>query len=418
MFCLNSNFNSMKIIAILIFLTMIVKIINAQEMSGIVNGNYAGVNSYAINPSMMADSKLYMDINVLTTGFFYQISTKRAFGNFRLNLPSIMINRGNHAFAFICAARTALSYKLNSANNGLYNEFIVAGAAWGEIGLSYSKTYKRHDKNWWAAGLTLKYLMGAGGSYYANTGISFTPQSSFSGNLSNAGFTGGGSMGYGKGAGLDIGLTYQKKDKSENIQPFTKLCQQKYRSYRYKVGISVVDLGFLKFSQKANNSEYNSYMGKVDSVLIHLNDSVSYYINSDSINHSNNSSQFKNTYYVFLPAGACFQLDYRINKHWFINGLVIKGLNLDERFIRRPTLIAVTPRYEKRWFEVNFPVGLSDMNFRMGASIRFWNFTIGTDRLFGMGQGFDVYASLKLNFQKGKCERKKGLLEPFRQLFK
>jgi len=408
----------MRIIFFLFLFFVSARLIIAQEMSGIVNGNYAGVNSYVLNPSNMADSKTYMDINVFTAGLSYQMSTKRAYAGLRLNLPSILINRGDHAFSFITSARTAISYKLNTANNGLYNEFMVAGAAWTEIGLGYSKIYRRYEKNWYTAGLTLKYLMGAGGSYYTNTSISYSGSSSLSGNLSNAGFTSGGGMGMGKGMGMDIGFNYQKKDKFENLPPFQKLCQQKYRTYRYKVGISLVDMGFLKFSDKANNSSYNSNMGNVDSVLVQVNDSVSYYINSDSINNTNNSSQFKKSYYVFLPAGACFYLDYRLTKHWFINGKVIKGLNLDERFIRRPTLISITPRYEKRWFEVNFPVGLSDMNFRMGASVRFWNLTVGTDRLFGLGEGFDAYVSLKMNFQKGKCERNKGIIQPFKQLFK
>ncbi len=409
------------------FLLLVLTIsINAQEMSGIVNGNYSGVSSYAINPSLMSDSKLYMDINVLTTGVSYQTDmNKNAFGNFRLNGPSVMINRGEHAFAFINAARTAISYKKSSANNGRYTEYQVAGAAWAEIGLSYSKVLSRVEKNWWAAGLTLKYLMGAGGAYYTNTSISYSGNNSASGNLSNAGIgSGGGGMGFGKGFGFDIGLTYQKKEKKENFLPFKKLCQQKYQPYRYKLGFSIVDFGYLKFSSKTNNTKFNESMGKVDSILVQQNDTA-YYINTDTINNNNNSSLYKKSYSVYLPAGFCIQLDYHISEHWYINGLFVKGMNLSPEFVRRPTLIAVTPRYEKRWFEANLPVGISDLKyFKMGASVRFWNFIIGTDNLLGsVGVGtnksFDVYLSLKMNFQKGKCGRKKGgILEPFRQLFK
>lgn len=400
--------------------------LKAQEMLGIINGNYAGVSSYAINPSQMADSKLYMDINVLTAGVSYQTDMRNnAFGNFRLNGPSVMINRGEHAFAFINAARTALSYKKTSAANGRYNEFQVAGVAWGEIGLSYAKIFKRVEKSWWAAGVTLKYLMGAGGAFYTNTTIPNTGGNSPSsyGNSGITSFSSGG-MGFGKGFGGDIGITYQRKEKKENLLPFKKLCQQKYQPYKYKVGVSIVDFGFLKFSNKTNNTKFNENMGKVDSVLVSVND-TSYYITSDSINNSNNSSLYEKKYSVYLPAGFCVQIDYRISEHWFLNGTFVKGMNLSPEFVRRPTLIAFAPRYEKRWFEANLPIGISDMKyFKMGASVRFWNFIIGTDNLLGsIGAGanksFDVYLSLKMNFQKGKCGRKKGgILEPFRQLFK
>jgi hypothetical protein len=401
--------------------------VKAQEMLGIVNGNYSGVSSYAINPSLMADSKLYMDINFLTTGVSYQTDmVKNAYGNFRLNGPSIMINRGEHAFAFIDAARTAISYKKTSSNNGSYTQYQVAGIAWGEIGLSYAKIFSRVEKSWWAGGLTLKYLMGAGGAFYENTSISNTGSSSSSTNISNSGVSsfGSGGMGFGKGAGIDIGVTYQQKENKENLMPFKKLCQQKYQPYKYKIGVSIVDFGFLKFSNKTKNSNFNQNMGKVDSVLVTVND-TSYYVKSDSINNSSNSSLYKKTYSVYLPAGFCVQFDYRISEHWFMNGTFVKGMNLSPEFVRRPTLIAFAPRYEKRWFEANLPISVSDMKyFRLGASVRFWNFLIGTDNLlgsFGVGtnKSFDVYISLKLNFQKGKCGRKKGgILEPFRQLFK
>ena len=397
---------------------------SAQEMSGIVNGNYSGVNSYAINPSLMSDSKLYLDMSFLTTGLSYQTNmNNNAYGNFRFNGPSFMINKGEQSFAFINAVRTAVSYKKSGTNDGSYTQFQAAGAAWGEIGLGYSKVVSRVEKHWWAVGFTLKYLMGAGGAYYANTGISFSGDNSISANLNNAGI-GGGGMGFGKGAGFDLGLTYQKKDKVVGYPPFKKLCQQKFQPYKYKLGFSIVDFGFLKFSSGANNTKFNESIGKVDSVQVTVNDST-YYITVDSINNPSNSSLYKKTYSVYLPAGFIIQLDYHLSEHWYINGLFVKGMNLSPEFVRRPTLIMITPRYEKRWFEVNFPVGISDMKyFKMGISARFWNFTIGTDNLLGSvgagaNQSLDLYVSLKMNFQKGKCGRSgDGILGPFKQLFK
>ena len=409
---------------ILFFISWLISLaINAQEMSGIVNGNYSGVNGYAINPSLASDSKLYMDINFLTAGVSYQTNWKNnGYGNFRLNAPSFMLNRGENAYAFLLAARTAVSYKKTSNNGGKYDEYQIAGVAWGEVGLSYAKVVSRVEKHWWAVGFTAKYLMGAGGSYFVSTSLPTTGSNNASTNLSNSGISGGGGFGFGKGFGLDLGLTYQKKEKMTGYIPFKKLCQQKFQPYKYKLGFSIIDFGFLKYGSKTSNSKFNQYINPNRDTIIVINNDT---IRVDSLNNSQNSSLYKSSYAVYLPAGFCIQLDYHVSEHWYINGLFVKGMNLSPEFVRRPTLIMITPRYEKRWFEANFPMGISDMKyFKMGVAVRFWNFTIGTDNILGsIGAGanksFDVYLSLRMNFQKGKCERSgEGILGPFKQLFK
>ncbi|MFH0866403.1 MAG: hypothetical protein V1904_09410, partial [Bacteroidota bacterium] len=171
--------------------------LEAQEMLGIINSNYSGVNGLCMNPAYMADSKLYLDINILAPGASYQTnSTNNAFGNFRLNGPSVMLNRGEHAFAFVDAARTAISYRKISANAGNYTEYQVAGLAWGEVGLSYAKILRRADKTVKAGGLTIKGLFGAGGAFFASNDIGYTGSSNdVSGSMQSIGFSGGGGMG-------------------------------------------------------------------------------------------------------------------------------------------------------------------------------------------------------------------------------
>ncbi|HPB02144.1 MAG TPA: hypothetical protein PLZ67_04250, partial [Bacteroidales bacterium] len=42
----------------------------SQEMWGVVNSNYAGINSNLINPAGMVDSKYWLDINIVTLDVF------------------------------------------------------------------------------------------------------------------------------------------------------------------------------------------------------------------------------------------------------------------------------------------------------------------------------------------------------------
>ena len=44
----------------------------SQEMWGIVNSNYAGINSTYINPAGIADQKIWLDINLITVDAFFE----------------------------------------------------------------------------------------------------------------------------------------------------------------------------------------------------------------------------------------------------------------------------------------------------------------------------------------------------------
>ena len=393
------------IIFILIFISTFT--LHAQEMLGIIGSNYAGVNGLSMNPSSMADSKLYLDINVLATNIFYQTDmNKNAFANFRLNGPSVMVNNGNHAFAFVNAARTAISYKSITSNNGLNNEYKVAGLAWGEVGLSYAFIFSRIEKSVWSAGATAKMLFGAGGAYYASNTSGSTFNNDPYNNIQNSGMLGGGGMGYGKGIGFDIGVTYQKKVTKESLLPFKKLCQQKFYDYRYKIGVSIIDIGVLRFTKNVSSTNfYDNFAG---------HDTINNQNDTTLQNYS--SSLNKDKFSVALPTAFCIQFDFHPatkSKNWYFHGAFVQSLELANYSIRRPTMISVAPRYEKRLYEASLPISISDFKyFRLGLALRFWKITVGTDNLLGSvgvgaNKGFDFYTTIKIDFLKGKCRKKK-----------
>ena len=78
--------------------------------------------------------------------------------------------------------------------------------------------------------------------------------------------------------------------------------------------------------------------------------------------------------------------------------------------MRRPALIAITPRYETRLFEINLPVSLYD--FRdpaIGLAVRIYSLVIGTEKLGTFlnltdVRGMDVYFSLGININPKKKE--------------
>jgi hypothetical protein len=418
----------MKKIILLSFIIRLAMPAEAQEMQGLVNSNYAGLSGVIMNPSSMADSKLYLDINLITANVFYQTDkTDNAFANFRLNGPELMINAGKSAFAFIDAARTAISYRESDESGTIgngedYRQMNVAGLAWGEIGLAYAYQFYRAEKSIWSGGLTLKYLSGAGGAFFSNDYTGYTFNSSLPSNLSTSGLSGSGGIGAGHGMGIDIGITYEKKTRQVSLNTYTKLSQQKFQDYDYKFGISLIDVGYIRFSKNVNGSSLNqSIAGSTQGVI----DSTKYDIVADTGKGSSSSSLTKNSFSMYLPAAVCLQFDYHYYKNWFFNGTFVQGLNLSDEFVRRPTMLAFTPRFEKRRFEVSMPLSVSDMKyFRMGLAVRFWSITIGTDNLLGSAgvgsnAGFDLYTSIKITFDKGRYRRKHDgeMANPNRRFF-
>jgi len=420
--------HAMKKIMLISFFIRLTMPIEAQEMQGLVNSNYAGLSGVIMNPSSMADSKLYLDINLVTANVFYQTDkTDNAFANFRLNGPEVMINAGKSAFALVDAVRTSISYRtteMNSTvgNNENYQSMHVAGLAWGEIGLSYAYQFYRAEKSIWSGGLTLKYLSGAGGAYFTNDNTGYTFNSSIPSDLSNSGLSGSGGMGAGHGMGMDIGITYEKKTRQVSLNTYTKLSQQKFQDYDYKFGISLIDVGYIRFSKNVNGSSFNQSVTGSSQMVI---DSNKYDVIADTGKGSSSSSLSKNSFSMYLPAAICLQFDYHYYKNWYFNGTFVQCLNLSDEFVRRPTMLAFTPRFEKRWFEASLPLSVSDMKyFRLGLAVRFWSFTIGSDNLLGSAgvgsnAGFDLYTSIKITFDKGRYRRKHDgeMANPNRKFF-
>ena len=132
---------------------------------------------------------------------------------------------------------------------------------------------------------------------------------------------------------------------------------------------------------------------------------------SDVFYNDPNASYSGNKIKVFLPTALSVQADYRITRNWYAGAVLIQPVKMGNSFIRRPAQVALIPRYESAMFEFSVPLSLYDYRYpRMGASVRYRIFTIGTDDLLALAgmvnfTGLDFYFGIKFNFRKGFCGR-------------
>ncbi len=380
---------------------------------------------------------------------FYPYGTtnmKSFYASQRINGPGAMLIWKKHAFAVTTGIRNVLSGRhipyeiMNFAYLGLnykpqqninYHDtrpFNVAQMTWAEIGVGYSYEVYARGINKITAGITVKRLLGYSGFWLgvknadyivpddstiivnnldARYGISLPLNYANNAFISSPLIKGG-------GFGFDIGATFYRLKKIHQEQIYERFCEPPYEDYLYRIGISLVDVGAIRFKKNANLyaiENQASYWDDVNHIkfrnIEQMLDTISYKFYGD-----NSSAYVDNNFLVWLPSALSVQFDYHYYRNWYINGTAIYGFQTGQNSLSRPSELSITPRYESEWFEASLPVSLYDWYLpRIGLSLRFYYLTIGTDKLgyfFRMSNftGFDFYFNLKFFLSKGNCRSK------------
>jgi len=447
-----------------------------QEMWGVVNGNYAGINSSLINPAGIMHSKLYLDVNIATADFFFENNAlyihkedykpfaflrdadnlpeygidnlpfdyyrndkrKEFHQNTLVMGPSFSISRQDDAFGFRTAYRTIASGRFvpyevvpfsyeglsySPLHNINFNDDVmrVSALAWAEIAFSYARTLKRRGPHQLTAGITAKFLLGTAGSYIDMENIDYIVNSDSIVNLRNlrgefgyAGISEGGPLFNGTGFAAEVGIVYEYKSKRYSSIRTQKLCRTPYEDYKYRLGISLLDLGYINFNTAAEQHNYDDvgvYWVNVDTVNFRNIESFTHML-SDVFYGDPEASLRSTKIRMIMPAALGIQFDYHYNKQWYLNASVVQPIMNAKSYVYRPAQLSVTPRFETQYLEFSMPLSLYNYRYpRVGLAARFWFLTIGTDKVLGFFNltdftGMDLYVSLKFNFLKGKCRVK------------
>jgi hypothetical protein len=458
-----------RIYIIIVSIVLNISFVDGQEMFGVINSTYSGINSLNINPANIADSRLYIDIQVFSghfhaqNDFIYFDKAKHSLNSFaqnppssldsirnifdcfdrydkingyinmRINGPGIMFSFGKHGIAFsnslrfLASTRNAptniaklgffgLNNTLDFEDDWAVEKFNLAGVSFEEFNLSYTNIISNNKQNHFALGFTIKGLLGFGGVYFSNNHIDYSRQSvdsvyfnmdsEYAFALSNENTMN--KMIKGSGIAIDLGVVIQKNTRNRTFQ-FSSLKDQKYYGYKYKLGFSILDFGFIKFTE---NAQYHIFENaSVNYREVNAIDFSSLYLYSESLSYvffqDSSATLNGNEFSISLPASASIQFDYYIDNDFFVNGTFIQGINVFKNQIKRPTVVAISPRWDKKNFQIHLPITI--YNFRqpqVGIAINVENVTIGTDRLAFWSKkfcGMDFYISAKIPLAKNQA---------------
>lgn len=365
--------------------------------------------------------------------------------NLRVMGPSAMMQYGKHAFGITTGLRVMSTgnyvpwempvfgyegMKYKPLHNIMFNDydFDLQANVWGEIGLSYAYDFYHFLDKQLTIGVNVKYLLGYSGAYGDISNIKYMVQNDSTINIENlnaevgfalpvdydnSDFPDSGPTFKGKGIGLDIGVVYVKRKYIDNKR-FKRPCEQQYEDYIYRIGLSILDIGRINYKSNAQLHSFEDV-----GVLWQNFDTISF----DNINQvarqmselfygDPDASLKSNSMKIGLPTALSLQADYHFKEHIYLGGLWVHPIRFNNHSMRRPAQLTIIPRYETKYLEFSVPISLYEYSQpRIGASLRLYFITIGTDRLgtwLGTSNldGMDIYFSIKIGLEKGKCRPK------------
>ena len=284
-----------------------------------------------------------------------------------------------------------------------FNKFRANALAYGEAKISYAYTFKKERQDMLMAGFSFKKIFPVVGSGISIRNLDYNVNNDTVLHVDrlvadfmvqpNPGFNMRG------GWGLDLGFTYQKmKGVARNYYPNSKKGSCKRLFYKYKVGVSILDLGYAKFPE--NSITYVGYELNPFDILNYadIQADIETFPEQFIENESSPDQGFINKpHKMSLPTSLSVQFDYNLWKNLvYVNATWVHGIPPFRWAFgpRRAHSLSVTPRFESKWFDLALPLSLYEYRYpQLGASLRLWFLTIGTDKLINMVSRTDVYGA-------------------------
>lgn len=381
--------------------------------------NAAGIHGYLRNNfAYLEDTRLNLFKKEPKLVFDPPARLGKAFVAAEVLGPSATLNIKDQAFGFHTSVRSYANMNripavlgeiiadesVENIEDGTYNmsNGRLKTMTWFEVGLSYGKTlYKRNDVMI-DGGATLKRLIGI---HQASLTVRDATVDVVNGDATLRNLDGkysysDPSFGAGGGWGISIGGTYKKmNDYTDSYVPHSPSSGCKWLGYKYKIGVSLVDLGYIRFKQQARTAALpdTANIGDVEDV------------DEDILGID------KNRFTGILPTALSVQLDYHLQDNFYANATIVQRVSLRNAFgVERSNLLTFSPRYESSWFTVSMPLSLANYEVpQVGLYFRVGPLAIGSDHItpYLIKQDIraaSIYLYLNLSIKAPRCRDEKA----------
>lgn len=311
----------------------------------------------------------------------------------------------------------------------------IKGMAWADLGVTYSRVVMDKDKHFLKVGATLKLIKGIAAIYAYSDNFRyrfdnldtisvqaqiragatknleyFLPDNNFSGSSLFKGFTDNSISNW--SAAADLAVVYEFRKDIDKYK-YSMDCEDHYYNERDKhfiqVGLSVVNIGRLKYTKSDSIRDYNLDLQKSGESF---NQSTLFYDWYNQGSAANNESTFK----MWLPATINIWADVNIIKGFGVNvAAQINPIPMKKQNVHQVTTVAVTPRYDYKWAGVYMPVAVDQFaNPQWGIGFRAGPLYLASGDIFstlikmkkGNARDINIQMGLKVSIPNKKAKDK------------
>ncbi len=297
--------------------------------------------------------------------------------------------------------------------------------SWLEFGVDYARVVYDGRTHFVKAGIRPKLLFGLGSAYFFADNLqylvnnedtlTFFNSSIQYGHSTNFDFPEGQSASYNfkgtvshPGFGLDFGIIYEWRpdyqDYKYDMDGQTDLWMRSKNKYKLRAGLSVTDIGSIKFDRGALSS---NFVADVNMWNVNNLDFGGYPIQAwdDTLRNRFEQKPSEPTYRMNLPMAISGQVDYNIWKDFYVNmtGTMAVQWRRNANKVHDLSYISITPRWDWKWFGVMMPFSYNQYkNFNVGMCLRLGPVILGTNALATYMSknktvyGADFYFALKI----------------------
>ncbi len=412
--------------------------VQAQEQFGLVHGNWSGPDALALDPSRSAGQWPYASVRLIGADLFAwndlvalsgadhgllrevrngirgrvpaaivlreSLNEDRKQGGVvaALDGPAFSLASGLHGFGVGIRTRAMASITGISPHMG---RFIVHGpgyrpqqgqryrdthvralaATWTELSLNYARILRAAGFGLWRAGATLRYLVPHAGAALRMDVLDFTVVDSMRAEVHEMSGAFGAAMPEGvagSGWGADVGISYERTmEKVDRYLPHRASNGCAPMAYRYRLAASVIDLGGMRFDRAVAGSVQAGSLTIPDLGAVPVQGAEG----MDSLFAAAGDMARSTQLRIGAPTAVALLYDQRVAEHAYIALAWVQQLSArtGDR-LRRPNTLALTPRFESRWFEAALPVVLHEYGWRrpsVGLMLRLGDLVIGSDHV-------------------------------------
>lgn len=429
----------------------------AQEQWGGALGNYAGTDAIALNPARGATQWPFADIRLLgldvrawndlvgaavsersiagelrnsaqgvtpgtwTAREYLAASDKRAVVQASILGPGMSLSLGRGTLGFGIRSRVHISVTDVPAALGrhIFHGFgfdeqrnvrldlggpRVVAAAWSEASVSYAHLLLARDFSMLSMGATARYMVGHTAAAFHLDELSYTSMDSARlefHRISGAYGIAAPELTAGHGFGGDLGVVFERTiDEADGYMPHRSGRGCTPLEYRYRIGLSLLDLGGMRFAEASAGSfeEGSIDLGNYNATGVEDVESLDSLL-STAVAHSPATGLR-----IGAPTAVALQYDQRISHQVYVGFAGVQQISFPTGTrLRRANVMAVVPRWETRYVEIAVPITVQEYDLRrpgLGASVRLNGFMIGSDDLrpfFGRRdvRSIDLYFRVK-----------------------